>query len=229
MPTNTPDQQITLPAGTDLAAVVAAMQNAVADIELRLNLLYTNAADRTARHPVGTEGECSDLAAENWADSYDGANWISRTARGYRGYKVRTADAAAINNSAVLVNDATLVIPIEAAGDFVFGGEIFYDSATAADFKMAFTWPGAPAQQWGGMGRNTATATNIDAPVVTASGTSAAFGSMGVGTRTWVRFAGFIRNTGVAGNLQLQYAQQVADPTNLTVRAGSNLWALRVS
>lgn len=233
MPTPTPDQGIVLPVGGDLAAVVAALTNTVAGLETRLNLRYANAADRTARHPVGIEGESSDLAAENWADSFDGASWISRSARGYRGMKILNADATAINSGTTgtaLVNDPTLVVPLEAAGNFSFGGEIFYDGPTAADMKMAFTWPGAPtASRWAAMGRDATTTTNIAQAVVIVSGTSATFGALGVGTPAWVTFAGYIRNTGVAGNLQLQYAQAVADAGNFTVRAGSRLWAMKVS
>lgn len=233
MATPTPDQGIPVPQGTDLASVVAAMQNAIAAIETRLNLRYANAADRTARHPGGIEGESSDLAAENWADSFDGAAWISRTARGYRGMKILNADATAINSGTTgiaLVNDPTLFVPLEATGSFAFGGFLFYDSPTAADMKMAFTWPGAPtASRWGATGRDIATVTNVAQSVIIASGTSAAFGGLGVGTPAWVQFEGYIRNTGAAGNLQLQYAQQVADAGNFTVRAGSRLWVLKTS
>lgn len=233
MSTTTPDQQITIPQGTDLADVVAMVANMIAGLETRLNLRYANAADRTARHPVGVEGESSDLAAENWADSFDGSGWISRSARGYRAMKILNADATAINSGttgAGFVNDPTLFVPLEATGGTFFGGEIFYDSPAAADMKMTFTWPGAPsASRWGAMGRDATTTTNIAQSVIIVSGTAAVFGGLGVGTPAWVTFAGFIRNTGAAGNLQLQYAQNVADPGNFTVRAGSRLWALKTT
>ena len=234
MSTPTPDQGITVPQGTDLADVVAAMANAIANIETRLNLRYTSVADRTARHGVLIEGESSDVAAEDWADSANGAGvWISRTARGYRGMKILNADIAAINSGntgTTLVNDPNLVVPLEAVGSFAFGGVLFYDSPTAADMKMAFTWPGAPtASRWGATGRDIATVTNVAQSIITASGTSAPFGGLGVGTPAMVQFEGYIRNTGVAGNLQLQYAQQVADAGNFTVRAGSRLWVLKTS
>lgn len=230
MPTTTTDQQITIPVGADLADVVAAMASAIADIQTRLNLRYANAADRAVRHPVAIEGESSDLAAENWADSFDGANWISRTARGYRAYRVRSTDAAAINNNTVLQNDGVLVAPIEAAGVFLFGGSLFYDASTVSDIKIAFTWPGAPtASRWGITGREQTTTTNITAPVVTASGGTAVLGGLGVGVGTWAPYSGILVNTGAAGNLQMQYAQNALDPTDLRVRAGSSLWVLRMS
>lgn len=233
MPTTTPDQGISRPVGADLAAVVTAMQNTIADIETRLNLRYTSVADRTARHAVGIEGESSDVAAESWADSFDGAAWISRTARGYRAMKILNADATAINSGTTgiaFVNDPTLFAPLEAAGSFAFGGLLFYDTPTAADMKMTFTWPGAPsASRWGATGRDATTTTNVAQGVVIVSGTAAVFGGLGVGTPAWVGFEGYIRNTGVAGNLQLQYAQNVADAGNFTVRAGSRLWVMKTS
>lgn len=233
MPTPTSDQGIPVPDGPDLAAVVAAMQNAIAAIENRLNLRYADAADRTARHPVAIEGESSDLAAENWADSWNGSAWISRTARGYRAMKILNADGVAINSGttgAAFVNEPTLFSPLEAAGSFAFGGVVFYDSPTTADMKMTFTWPGAPtASRWGAMGRDITTTTNLSQTVTTVSGTGAEFGGLGVGIPAWVVFDGYIRNTGLAGNLQMQVAQRVADPGNFTVRAGSRLWVLKTS
>lgn len=234
MSTVTPDQGITIPQGADLADVVAALVNAVANLETRANLRYLSVADRTARHAVLTEGESSDVAAEDWADSVNGAGvWISRTARGYRAIKVLNADATAINNGttgAAFVNDPTLFCPLEAVGSFAFGGRLFYDTPAAADMKMTFTWPGAPtASRWGATGRDIATTTNISQSVIIASGGAAPFGGLGVGTPAWVNFEGYIRNTGAAGNLQLQYAQNTADAGNFTVRAGSLLWVLKTS
>lgn len=228
MPADTPDQQITLPVGADLAAVVAMMQSMIADVETRLGLRYASDADRTARHAVGTAGESSDLLAEARADSFDGTGWISRTVRGLYAHKQYNVDKAPINNNAVLANDAVLVVPIGAAGEFVFGGEIFYEATIVADMQMAFTWPGAPTKsRWGGIGRQPTTATNIEASVQTVSGTKLAFGGNGVGAPSIVTFVGFIKDTGVAGNLTTQFAQNTAEVSNLNIYAGSRLWIMK--
>lgn len=230
MPTPTPDQGITVPDGTDLAAVVTAMQNAIADLQTRLSLRYTNEADRTARHPVSVEGEVSDLAAENRREAYDGAAWISATARGYRGYRIRTADAAAINNSTALVSDAVLSVPIGATGLYVWDCVMFYDATTVADAQFAIQWPGAPANRRSGiMGRQAATATNIDAPTTTTNSTGLAVGGNGAGTTTWARMSGYVQNTGAAGNLVVMYAQNTLEVSNLFIRAGSRMSVLQVS
>lgn len=228
MSADTPDQQITLPVGADLANVVAMMQSAIADIETRLGLRYASDADRTARHPVGVAGEISDLLAEARADSFDGTGWISRNARGLYGLKIRNTNLPAINNNAALAPDPVLAVPIGATGEYAFGGEIFYDCSAVADLALAFTWPGAPTQaRWGGMGRNAVTQTNVEANVQTVSGTKLAFGGNGVGTLTWMQFFGFIKDPGVAGTLQLLEAQNTAEVSNLIIYSGSRLWILK--
>lgn len=229
MSTTTPDQQITIPQGTDLADVVAMIASMVAGVETRLNLRYTNAADRTARHPVGIENEISALADVNRITVSDGVNWVSHAARGYHAFQVRSTNAVPINNSIGLVGDSVLTTPIDAGGNYVYGGALVFDSATAADIRVAAVWPAAAANtRFSAMGRNITTNTNIDTPSSTVSGTPVAIGSNGVGTIAWLAFTGVLLNP-AAGNLQIQYAQQVADVSDLTVRAGSHLWAVRYS
>lgn len=229
MSTTTPDQGITRPVGGDLADVVAAMLNELTQLESRLALRYTTFADRAARHPVAVEGELADLATENRRDAYDGANWVSATARGYYARKRRTTNAAAINASTVLVADATLTVALgEANGTYAFGGRIWYDGSTAGDFKLAFTWPAATTlSKWGFLVGNATTATSVDRLVSTASGTALAAAGLGVGTNTFVDFEGVITLGATTGNLQAQYAQNTSDATNLTIQAGSNLWVMR--
>jgi predicted ATPase len=77
------------------------------------------------------------------------------------------------------------------------------------------------------LGRNDGTATQIKANVATASGTSIAAGGNGVGTSTFLDFDGFI-NTTATGNLVTQYAQEVAEATNLTIQFGSWLEVVKV-
>jgi hypothetical protein len=174
------------------------------------------------------EGEIADLAAEDRADAYNGSAWISRAARGFYARKMRTTNAAAINNSTTLVADSTLTVNLaEANRTFQFGGRIYYDGSAAGDFKLALIWPaGATLSKWGFAGGAPATATNFERTVAAASGTSIPTAALGVGTTTFVDYWGVITLAGTTGNLQAQYAQQAADPTNLTIQAGSDLWVL---
>lgn len=229
MSTTTSDQGITIPVGTDPADNPQAFIDQTAGVESRLVLRYTDLADRTARHTAPIEGQLTDLATEDRMDAYDGATYISATVRGLYARRMRTTNAAAINNSTVLVSDATLTVPLDVTGTYRFRGRIYYDGATAGDFKLAFTFPAVAANgaKWGLLGREAATATNVTALVATASGTAIAAGGSGVGTSTFADFDGFITTT-ATGNLVAQYAQNTADVSNLTIQFGSWLEVAKV-
>jgi len=225
MPANTPDQQITYPVGTDLADNPNAFLDMLADVEQRLVRMYTNLADRTARMLVLSENDVSALGTENRLDVYDGTQHVSLATRSHNNFIPRNATAAAINNSTVLVPDATLTAPIVITGAssvYLFSCVVFYDSSTAADIKFAFTVP-AGSLRWGGMGLATGTAASsgdMTSSSISTSGVALAFGGAGVGTVVWWRAEGWLSAT-ASGNIELSYAQNAADATNTTVRAGS--------
>lgn len=233
MPTDTTDQQITTPTGTDAADNPVAFVNNVADVEPRLVRRYTNEADRTARMLALAENDVSTLAAEDRAEIYNGTNHISLFSRGIFANKFRTTDATAVNNSTVLVSDAVLVAALPTAGRFQFELVLFYDSSTTADLKVAFTIPAAAVIRWGGVGPSTTVSGGVGTAqfsVAIGSGTTITYGGSGVGTANTVALIakGNVLMGGTAGNLQLQYAQQVADPTDTVVRAHSRLHVWRV-
>ena len=230
MSTTTSDQGIVIPVGTDAADNPQAFIDQTAGVESRLVLRYTNLADRTARHTAPVEGQLTDLATEDRMDAYDGAAYISATVRGLHARRMRTTNAAAINNSVTLVSDATLTVALDVTGTYRFRGRIYYDGSVAGDFKLAFTFPAVAANgaKWGLLGREAATATNVTALVATASGTAIAAGGSGVGTSTFADFDGFINIT-ATGNLVTQYAQNTLDATNLTIQFGSWLEVAKVS
>lgn len=233
MSTNTPDQQITLPVGTDLADNPLAFTDMIADVETRLVLKYTNTADRAARHTAPIEGDLTGLATENRYDAYSGTAYVSLESRGYHFYVRRTTDSTPVNNSTVLVNDPVLVGSLDSGATYQWQAGIFYDSGTTGDIKFAFTTPtfAAGNMRWMGQGlATTATSNEGDVRIATvnASGTSTQFGGIGVGTVIFARLEGFITTTSAA-NLQLQFAQQVLEATNTTIRTGSYLRAWRTA
>lgn len=230
MSTVTPDQGIIIPVGGDPANNPQAFTDMIAGVESRLVLRYTNLANRTALHPVGVEGQLSDLAAENRMDAFDGASWISAGQRGLYARRMRTTNAAPINNSTALVSDAALQVPLDVTGLFRFYGRIYYDASIAGDFKLAFTWPtvAASGSKWGLIGRDAGTATNVTAAGTTASGTAVPAGGNVVGTMTFVDFDGFL-NTTATGTLVTQYAQNTLDASNLTIQFGSWLQVEKAS
>ena len=234
MPTDTTDQQITTPTGTDAADNPVAFVNNVADVEPRLVRRYTNEADRTARMLALAENDVSTLAAEDRAEIYNGTNHISLFSRGIFANKFRTADLAPpINNSTVLFSDTVLFAALPTAGRFQFELVLFYDSSTTADLKVAFTIPAAAVIRWGGVGPSTTVSGGVGTAqfsVAIGSGTTITYGGSGVGTANTVALIakGNVLMGGTAGNLQLQYAQQVADPTDTVVLAHSRLHVGRV-
>ena len=233
MPTDTTDQQITTPTGTDAADNPVAFVNQVADVEPRLVRRYTTEADRTARMLSLTENAISTLDTEDRAEVYNGTNHISLFSRALFANKFRTTDAAAINNSVALVSDAVLFAALPTAGRFQFDLTLFYDSSTTADFKVALTIPALAVIRWGGVGPSTAVAAGVGTgqfSVAIGSGTTIVYGGSGVGTGNTlaIMVRGNVLMGGTAGNLQVQYAQQVADPTDTVVRAHSRLQVWRV-
>lgn len=228
MPVNSANQGIPEQQGADPANLPSAQVSWDGVMENRLFQRYTNEADRTARNPAPNENEASALAAEDRVDIFNSANWISLARRANFFYAYRTADSAAINNSTVLVSDATLTCPLPATGTYAYDGTLYYDSSTAADVKIAMAYPaGFAAAKFAAYGADPTTTTNFKVFVTTASASSGSFGGFGVGTIVILKFEGIVTSGG-AGNMVVQYAQQTADPTNTTIRAGSFLRVMRV-
>jgi hypothetical protein len=227
-----PNQGIPTQQGPDPANLPGAQVAWDGVMENRLFQRYASDADRVARNPAPNEGEVWHLAAEDRNEQWNGLSPISLYTRSLFQAVRRTTDAAAINNSTVLVNDATLVTTLPAVtGVFRWRDVIIYSSSQAGDYKIAYTFPGTA--WWGGAGLATnATATTGDAQfaVTTASGTSSPYGGAAVGIRLIVIVDGEVTLAGVGGTLQLQYAQQTADATNtIPAYAGSSREVWRVS
>lgn len=227
-----PDQGITLQVGTDPANEPSAQTAEFGGLLTRMNRLYVDEADRTARMLTLTENNISSLSASDRVEIFNLVNHISlRTRANFQSVR-RATDAAAINNSTALVSDAVMTTVLPAVtGIFRFRDVIAYSSSQAADYKIAYTFPGTA--WWGGIGVAVgATATTGDGQfaVTTASGTSAAYGGAAVGTRLILAVEGEVTLAGVGGNLVLQYAQQNLDATNtIPAYAGTSREIWRVS
>jgi hypothetical protein len=227
MPTITSNQGITIPSGADAAANPSAFTTMIGGVEGRLVMRFADLADRTARLPVPVENQVSALAIENRVDVFDGTSWISLAARDLYARRERATNSVAIISNAVLANDTVLAVTLDTVGRYTFRGRIYYDCSATADIRMAFTWPAATLSKWGAIGRQAATATNIDALVVTATGTALIMGGNGVGTSTFFDYDGAL-TVSATGSLQAQFAQGTSDPTNLTIQAGSYLEVVKV-
>lgn len=228
-----PNQGITLQQPADPSNLPGAQVAWDAVMENRLVQRYLNEVDRTARNPVPNAGEVSYLIAEGRQETFNGVNWISSYSRNLFQNVRRATDAAAINNSTVLVNDATLATVLPAVtGIYRWRDTVVYSSSQAGDYKIAYTWPGTA---WWGTSAGlavaaTGTTGDTQVAVTIVSGTSSPLGGAAVGTRLLVVVEGEVTLAGVGGTLQLQYAQQTADATNtIPAYAGSSREVWRVS
>lgn len=232
MPIIDPDQGTSLVDLADAANNQVAFANQYASLLSRMNLRYTDDANRALLHPANIDGEESYLTASNRKEVNNGTNWVSAHSAGLYTNAFRTTDAAAINNSTVLVSDGVLLSPLPTAGRFQFSFVVFYDGSAAGDFKVAFTWPVGATATWGAQGMATTGAASVgdgQFQALATSGTAVPFGAGGVGTPSLIIIGhGTINMGGTSGNLQMQYAQNTADPTNTIVRAGSRLQVWRV-
>lgn len=234
MPANTPDQQIPLPVDADTADNPVAFNQFVGAVEQRLVRLYADLADRTARMLTVVENELSGLGVEDRVEVYDGAAHVSLYRRAVFGYTRTSATQNVGPSNTVLANltNMAIALPATVGAIFRFRGCVFYDSATAADIKFAFTIPAGATMEWGIMGLATAIAgTTGDAsmPATTGSGTALVAGGAGVGTALWIQYEGEVTMAAAAGDLQMQAAQQTSDPTATTIHARSFLECWRTA
>lgn len=149
-------------------------------------------------------------------------------------FAVAVKTAATTRTTATLTNSTDLVLPLAASTTYLFEALLITDGATADDVKIAFTVPSGATITWTGTGLILAgasqTSTSMNISTVTASGTSASYGTLGIGTPTTIRVRGVIVTSAAAGSLTLQTAQNVADAANPTsIYAGSYLVTQKVS
>jgi hypothetical protein len=231
MPTDTSDQQITMPVDADSADNPVAFVNSVADIETRLVRRYTSEADRTARMLSLSENDISTLATEDRAEIYNGSAHVSLYRRSLFALARKTANLTLTQNSTALQNVTELLAAVPTAGTFGFRAVIYYSSATVADIKFAFLLPAGGTVLWGGIGVVTGGGASGDANFATAAASDATvpYGGNAVGVVLNLQIEGEYTAGGTAGNLQLRAAQNTADLSNTVIHAGSRLEVWRHS
>lgn len=203
---------------TDGTVTDAKVAVGAAIAESKLSLASDAAAGTASRRTLGTGA--LQAAAGNDAR-------FTAVARVYK-----SADET-VTNSAALQNDDQLLFAIPASEAWAFKFVIFYNGGTTTDFKIGITVPtGATRLIWSSIGPptgQTVLATINEMGPVTTSGGNVSFGGMGVGVPVMVTIDGTILNGTTAGNVQLQWAQDVAAATNTVVQAGSYLDARKLT
>lgn len=140
---------------------------------------------------------------------------------------LQVGDSAAKNASTTLSDLSGFSVSVAASATYRFHLFLRYNSATAADLKLGWTFPSGLTMAYG-----------IDH--ITAGGTvwqwdnfnqtsNPTFEGAGTGTTRVAFFAGVIVVSSTAGTLQLQYAQSTSDASNTVIKDGTELICWRTS
>lgn len=158
MPIIDPDQGIDLVDLADLANNQAAFANfwtgTAGGLKSRVNLRYTDEANRTLLHPANTEGEESYLTASNRKERNDGTAWLSSVVSGHYNFS-RAANQTLAASSIALQNVNNVGVALPAAGRFGWESTVFVSGVVASDIKFAYTWPAGATAIWGISGLDT--------------------------------------------------------------------------
>jgi hypothetical protein len=146
----------------------------------------------------------------------------------WRQFARKTADQT-VNNSATLVNDTHLFVPMVANATYTGMLLLFYSSNTTASIKFAFTFPAGATVSWAPVAYQAVGSftillsalntyqSGVDNPLFGAGGSDFPTAIINIIART----------AGTAGNLQLRWAQNTANVSNTTIKQDSYMIVTR--
>jgi hypothetical protein len=228
MTTLSPNQGITLQAGTDPANLPGAQVAWDATMENRLAQRYASIADRTARNAAPNEGELSHLADVDRVEIFDSVNWISAYRRAHWAYIRKSADQF-VSATTVLTNDTELLAAMPIAGTFSWESIIFCGSNDTADIQIAFTWPAGATVRWGSHGLATTAVAGVGDMHIDTETVSGNTNQHGCNGANLITAYGDIVMGGTAGNLQMQFTQNTNTVVNTTIQRGSRMRVWRTA
>jgi hypothetical protein len=140
---------------------------------------------------------------------------------------IKSANQTIISQT-TFVNDADLRFAMAANAAYEFKAFLRYSSGTGQDIKFSFTVPAGADCRYMYMRNNISTGTFAGNGEFGAADTATAQGN-GVGTVVAAHCTGIALTAGTAGNLILQWAQNVSGAFNTTMYANSYLTGRRIS
>jgi hypothetical protein len=144
---------------------------------------------------------------------------------------VQAVTDVARSNTTVLADDPELTLPLAQNAVYKLDAFLIFEASQVSDIAMKFTTPAGCTMQWttnGLQAAATTAAASINRAPQTLAG-SAIVGCAGIGTPAVALPTGILLTGSTGGNLAVQWAQNFADPTNATRRAGSSLMLTRIS
>jgi len=120
-----------------------------------------------------------------------------------------------INNTTTLTDDDELLVALSANKLYAFQLIFYSEMSVTADMKFNFSIPAGASgfmldQEW----RSNDDQTTVSIPTNMIHATS-------VGTHRAIAIYGFVDMGGTAGNFVFQFAQNTAQPSDMTIRRGS--------
>lgn len=146
--------------------------------------------------------------------------------------EVAKATTETVTSSTTYQDDNELFLPALANAQYRFDLLLLHSSGTTGKFKMQFTAPAGATVAWGVIGVASAvTSSNPVTDVSMPSRTVSDILGLGGGnlTGTTALISGVLTTSSTAGNLMLQWAQNVSDAAATQVRAGSTLRMKRIA
>lgn len=153
------------------------------------------------------------------------SKWVPATAAAGGATVILKTGDESLANSTTLQNDAELLLPLLAGEAWEFTFTIIYFAQTTPDIKFSLVTPALSTIFWGVLGY----ATDLTAMANAFYGSGQVIAMGGRGGYSIAVLKGVVANGVNAGNLQLQWAQNVSDAAAVWVYSKSNIVARLVT
>jgi len=129
-------------------------------------------------------------------------------------------DQPLTSNSTTLQSITEMVVAVEIGEDLDFEAMVYYTSGTAADLKLAWTFPSSSTLNYSAIGLDTALAFSEVVSKAEASDSAKSFGGAGTSSERFVWYRGNLV-AGATGGFQLRAAQNAAVVETENIKASS--------
>lgn len=219
--------------GDDVEEVLAELDAAISAggipatiFDAKGDIIAATAADTASRLAVGADGDV--LVADSGEAT--GLKWEAAGSSGEQ--LVRKTATESVTSSTALQDDDELLIPAGANEVWALDFVLYTDGATAGDIKATVVGPagatGTVSVQGPGTGATTF-ADHLTNEQSAGLGTAPPAGTLGAGNPTRVSVRALVVNGATAGDVKLQWAQNVSNGTATRVLANSHLIAHRIA
>lgn len=144
-----------------------------------------------------------------------------------RPLRARKTAIQTVNNSAVLQNDNTLFLAVEASTVYHMESRIIHNSGTTPDFKAGWTYPTGLTMHYNRLGVGLAGGGNVHL-LFSSIETTSILDDGFAADRSFMMW-GEVTVSTTAGTLQFQWAQNTANASDTSVLAGSYLKLTKVA